>query len=436
MQITDILARLTRLPGPSGAENPVFNEISHILQPFFHRVESDSLQNGYLWRFCGRNDAPRIMFAVHIDEIGLYVHAIEKGGFVRVRAIGGVDPRTLLGQEMMVWPQFPPSGGDDEVDGKKQSDAVFAPARTEPIGLPAICGVKPPHILSKEEREKSVPIKDLFLDLGLPEKEVRARVSVGDPVTYHRPLTPLLNGRVSGKALDNRLSAALLVALCHELWGDGSDGVGTGAADEQLQADGAASTQGSAPANTSLSQGTTPTSHGATRNSAALAHGVSECDIVFAFTTQEELGLRGAQIAAERIRPEVAIVIDVGFGDMPGQDEDKTIRLEAGPALTCGPNIHPGLRRALQQAAEQADIAWQGELAPGSTGTDAWAIQIAGVGVATALLSLPLRYMHTPVETAALDDIRHGARLLARFVQNVTAEEVRSWAPLAGSIPN
>ncbi|PJF38973.1 MAG: aminopeptidase, partial [Phototrophicales bacterium] len=138
-------------------------------------------------------------------------------------------------------------------------------------------------------------------------------------------------------------------------------------------------------------------------------------DVYATATVQEEVGLRGATTAAQYIQPDVAIALDVGFADQPGV----TVRggkMGDGPLLGIGANFHPKMVEKLKEVAKYYDIKWQSDIMPARSGTDAWAIQVARDGVPTALLSVPLRNMHSPVETLDLKDIERTGRLLAHFI--------------------
>lgn len=224
--------------------------------------------------------------------------------------------------------------------------------------MPGVVGARPPHVLSEEDRARVIKMDELFVDVGLPPEEVEARVHVGDLVTMRSPYTALRNERAASKAFDDRAAVATIVICLEEL----------------------------------------------TR----LRH---NWDVYAVATVQEEVGLRGAITSTFGIFPDVGIAIDVCHGDMPGVDTET--ELDKGPAIAVGPNIHPKLFDALVETARQNDMPYQVEPNPGPTGTDAWAIQVSRSGVPTALVSIPLRYMHNPVETISLGDVRRIGRLLA-----------------------
>jgi putative aminopeptidase FrvX len=226
--------------------------------------------------------------------------------------------------------------------------------------LPGVVASRPPHVLSPEERTKVPRMDDLLIDVGLSPAEVAAQVHVGDPVTLRAPYTELRNERVAGKSFDDRASVVAIVACMEEL--------------------------------------------------SRLQH---TWDVYAVATVQEEVGFRGAITSTFGIFPDVGIALDVTHGDMPGVPDVDTLELGKGPSITLGPNIHPKVYEALVETARRYEIPHQIEPTPGPTGTDAWAMQICQSGVPTGLLSVPARYMHNPVETLELGDIRRAGRLLA-----------------------
>jgi putative aminopeptidase FrvX len=229
--------------------------------------------------------------------------------------------------------------------------------------LPGIIGSRPPHVLPEEEREKILPMDKLFIDVGMKEEEVARWVRVGDLVTLRRKFTQLQGDMVAGKALDDRVAVASIMICLEGL--------------------------------------------------SSIRH---SWDVYAVATVQEEMGLRGAITSAYGLAPDVAIAIDVTFGDQPGVSEAETVAIGKGPAIAFGPNIHPKLHEALVEAAKGLEIPYQVEPIPGRSGTDAWAIQVTREGIPTALLSIPLRYMHTSVETLSLKDVERTGRLMAGFI--------------------
>lgn len=353
-EVRDFLARLSEASGVAGHEEAIAALVEEAFRPYADEVRRDRLGNVIaLRRGAGPEPRPKVMWAAHMDEIGMMVSKIEPGGFLRFAPVGGVDRKTTLGQEVRVHGRRP---------------------------LRGIVGVRPPHLLGPGEREKHIPLDEQFIDVGLPEARVRELVRPGDLITVERRCLDLLGGLLAGKAFDDRAGVAAMFQGLRYL--------------------------------------------------AGIRHAA---DVYAVATVQEEVGLRGAMTSTFHVMPDVGIAIDVGFGDMPGQDETVTIEVEKGPALTVGPNIHPLLHRLLVSICKEHRIPYQVEVAPGNTGTDAWAMQVTRSGVATALLSLPLRYMHTSVEVVSLQDVRSAGRLLALAAAAIDPGFVAALAAAAGA---
>ncbi len=232
---------------------------------------------------------------------------------------------------------------------------------TEPT--PGIVASRPPHVLSAADRKRHLPLTRLLIDTGLPPREVARRVQVGDVITFDQPAIALNNGLVTGKALDNRASVACLTRLLE-----------------------------------------------------LLRHRTQAWDVRVAATVQEEVGLKGGATAAWGLAPDLAIVVDTTWGLGVGVAEDKGFKLGDGPTLMIGPDAHPGLFHAIRQTAGDLDIRITPEVAPGASGTEAHAVHLSRDGIPTAILSIPIRNMHTPVEIAAVKDIERTARLIAGYI--------------------
>lgn len=338
METIDLIRALSQASGVTGYEHEAQQIVRDAFEPVADTLRSDALGNLIaLKRGRGPDDGQRrsILLAAHTDEIGLIVTGTEKG-FIRFTRVGGVDTRTILGQEVVVHGRRP---------------------------LPGIIASRPPHVLSPEERNKAITLDKLFIDVGLTEERLKEVVQVGDIITMRRDLVELANGYVAGKAMDDRAGVVSLAVCLRHLQG--------------------------------------------------LAH---DWDVYAVATTQEEVGLKGATVAAYGVAPDIGVAIDVGFGKQKGVDEDDSIDMDGGPAILVGPNAHPLMHKRLADAARQYEIKHQFEYATGASGTDAWAIQVSRQGIPTGLLSIPLRYMHTTVETLCLRDVERTGRLLAFFI--------------------
>ena len=337
MDIQTTLERLCALSGPSGFESGAARGAMELLRPLVDEVYTTRLGSVVGVRRCGRADAPKLLLDAHVDEIGILVTG-EEDGFLRFRTLGGVDPRMLCDREITLL--------------------------TEPplFGLVACL---PPHVQTAEDMNKSVPVSELYLDVGLSPEEAKARVPIGTPGVFRGGCTPLGEDQCCGKALDDRACmTAILYAL--ELLKDEKPDV----------------------------------------------------DLYVLFSTQEETSSAGAVTAVNAIAPDICVAVDVTHGRTPDGPKDKTFALGGGPAIGMGPNMSRSLTKALVSLAKRDGLSYEIEVMSGHTGTNAWPMQICREGIATAVVSLPLKYMHTPVEVVSRTDLESTARLLAAFVRS------------------
>ena len=203
------------------------------------------------------------------------------------------------------------------------------------------------------------------IDVGMSCEEAKAHIPLGTRAVFAAHFEELLNERVCAKALDDRAGVAAVLYML------------------------------------SMIQGQT-----------------LPIDLVVAFCVQEELGLRGSKTAAYGIRPDAAIVVDVSFAHTPDADKAFCGVLGGGVMLGVSPVLDVTMTDTLRELAETQDIPLQCEVMGGTTGTDADAVSLTAEGIPTALLSIPLRYMHTPAEVVSLRDVEAVARLMAAFVSN------------------
>ncbi|MCC7491899.1 MAG: M42 family metallopeptidase [Fimbriimonadaceae bacterium] len=329
---------LLTVPSISGYEQPAQQVVREYIGGIAEAVETDS--HGNTTAILNREGAPRVMFAGHCDQIGFLVQHIEESGFLRLSAVGGHDVQIVLGQSVVVWTKEGP--------------------------IPGVVARKPIHLMTNEDRNKVPELHKLWCDTGLKGEEVKARIRIGDPLTYTLGVRELANDLIASPGLDDK--------------------VGTYAVIEALRL---------------LS---------AEANLAAGVYAVS--------TVQEEIGLRGATTSTYHVNPDVGIAVDVTFAtDQPDVEAARSgeVKIGAGPVISRGPNINPVVFEKLVAAAEAAEIPYQICAAPRGTGTDANAMQLSRGGVATGLVSIPNRYMHSPVEVCELGDIDNTAKLLAAF---------------------
>jgi putative aminopeptidase FrvX len=251
-------------------------------------------------------------------------------------------------------------------------DAAILPGmrvrvHTKAGALLGVMGRKPIHLIEDEERKSVTKLEKLFIDVGFKGDEVKKRVRIGDPITFDIGLETYGDGMAVSRAFDDKMGAWIAARVLEEV-----------------------KKAGGAPG-----------------------------DLTAAATVQEEIGLRGGHTSAWCCDPTVGIAVEVGHAtDYP--DIDKRKHGEAncgdGPIIARGANINPALFELIIAAAEKAKVPYQIGAEPRGTGTDANAIQLARGGKAAALVSIPLRYMHTPTEVLALSDLDAAVKLLTRFV--------------------
>ncbi len=230
--------------------------------------------------------------------------------------------------------------------------------------LPGVVATMPPHMLTAAQRKQYNPIDALVVDVGLPADEVEEIVRIGDLVTVEGPMIDLKGRLAASKAMDDRCCLAV-ITVCLQL----------------------------------------------------LRQMHHSWDVYAAATVQEEVGLRGATTAANHIEPDCAIALDVGFAEQPGLKT--AIKLGGGPLIGIGANFHPKMVQRLRDIAAYYEIKWQADIIPARAGYDSWAIQVSRGGVPSALLGIPLRNMHSPVETLDIKDIERAGRLLAHFISEL-----------------
>lgn len=226
--------------------------------------------------------------------------------------------------------------------------------------LYGVIGAKPPHLLSKEDEGKAAKIENMLIDTGLTREELQEQISVGTPVLLKSEYHELLGGRLSAPAMDNRAGVAAVLACLEQLTDD------------------------------------------------------CPYHIAVLFASQEELGLHGALTGTLQIMPDMAIVVDVTHGATPETEKMAGVfPLGSGAAIGRGPNVEYDRTLELIQTARERQIPYTIEALAGASGTDAWVIQTLKSGVPVVLISIPLRYMHTTVETLDVRDVENVAALMA-----------------------
>jgi len=229
--------------------------------------------------------------------------------------------------------------------------------------LPGVICSTPPHLLTKEQKEAGVELKHLAVDIGMDRTEAVSAVSVGDRILFQKNQFQLLGSRIVSSGFDDRCGIAALVQTV-----------------------------------------------------AAVHDRLKQCSLMIQCTVQEEVGGSGAKTGAFQSDADYAIAVDVGFGTDPYCDKTETIDLGKGPSIGLAPVLDRALTQELIAVAKQNKIPFQHDVMNGRTGTNADLIQISRGGIKTALLSIPLRSMHTPVEVIDIRDVEQTAALLTAFI--------------------
>jgi endoglucanase len=235
--------------------------------------------------------------------------------------------------------------------------------------LPGLVVSIPPHFTDPAEREKPVPLEKLFIDVALEPEEAASAVRVGDLVTLRARWTELSGGCVACKSMDDRAGMAAII-LCLE----------------------------------------------------ELSRRTHAWDVLAVATVQEEVGCRGAVTGTYGAAPAAAIALDATFAIQPGLLPVDAVKMDGGPSIALGPNFHPRLSDRLVEAAKAIELPYQLEPIPAQSGTDAWPIQVSRAGVPCALVGIPVKFMHSPVETVCLRDVERAGRLLAELICRLPLE--------------
>lgn len=342
-----LLKTLSESFGVSGFEDEVRDFIKGEIKGYVDEMTVDPIGN-LIARKKGKGRNPlKVMVSAHIDEIGFLVKHIDENGFLRLDKLGGVQIPLQLGRQVTV-------------QGKQK--------------LSGVIGARSISALSDEEKKKSPEIDELFVDLGMPAKQVRENVEIGTPLSLRMECLRFGN-LVSGKAMDDRIGVYCMMEVLKKL-----------------------------------------------RNNAF--------DVYFVGTVQEEVGLRGAKTSAYRIKPDIGIALDVTHaGDVPNIPAHKrVVGLGGGAAIKikdAASLCSPKLVKIMRRISEENKIPHQLEVLP-SGGTDGGAMQMNMSGNHSITISVPTRYVHSPVESCHVDDVQAVIDLLWHFLEHGHSEVSKS----------
>lgn len=315
------------------------------------------------------SDYTRAFATVTNDVKGNAIGAINPGGKPRIMFAGHCDEigfivRYINDQGFLA---FGALGGFDEpiIPGRQ----VVIHTTKGPVR--GVIGKPPIHLMSADDRNRGASIDDLWIDIGAKDKkDAESLVMLGDPVTYPESFMELRDGVYVARAFDDRIGSFIIAETLREL--------------------------------------------SRSRGLAAMVCGVS--------TVQEEIGAGGARTSAFDLDPLVGIAIDVTHAaDQPGVERKNVgdVVLGGGPVISRGAHCNPRVFDLLVKVAKERGIPYQIDISPSRTGTDADVIHISRAGVAAGVVSIPLRYMHTPVETLRMSDVLNTIRLLVAFSEAV-----------------
>jgi Cellulase M and related proteins len=335
--VLELLRKLSDAHGLSGREQNIREIIKEEIAPYVDEIRTDSMGNLIAIKKGGNF---KVMLAAHMDEIGCMVQYIDDRGFIRFVTIGGWFTPALYAQRVIL------HGTKGHVTG--------------------VLGGKPPHMMSDEDRKKTLKPEDLFIDIGVTSAKEAAElgIEIGCPITIDRELRELAGSRITGKAFDDRVGVAMIIETLKQL--------------------------------------------------------ETEHTVYAVFTVQEEVGLKGAKTSAYAINPDCAIAIDVTIpGDHPGiEKKDASIEMGQGPVIILVSASGRGLLsdqtmvRWLRSTADASGIPYQIEVGTGGN-TDATIIHLEQGGIPSVPFSIPARYIHSPVEVVDMQDIRDGIRILS-----------------------
>jgi len=336
----EFLFEMLRTGSVSGNEAELEKKIYTYMQDRADRVTVDELGNVTA---SVNPEAPfRVLLTGHADEIGLMVTAVGEDGSLMVTKIGGIYTTGYPGHKVRIY---------------TENGVIYGAVAN-----------------SREISEnKDLSPSDLRIDIGAKDREDALKaVQLGDTVTFDTDVRELLNDRITGRALDDRVGAFIVMEALAEARERGAS-VGCYAA----------------------------------------------------ATTGEETTMNGAYFTASRVRPNIAIAVDVTYtSDNCGISDAETgdVGVGKGPVICNNPSIHKKVNRLLRECADRLGMDVQTEAASGHTGTDGDTMHRTGIGVPFALVSIPLRYMHNPDEVVSLGDVQDCIDLLAEFLVSCTAD--------------
>jgi len=333
------LIELTKIDGISGDEQDVRDYILNHVKEKSLKYCIDSMGNLIVKCNSNGQSSLKVMLAAHMDEVGFMIKDITDDGKLKFVMAGGMDSRILPGQQVRI--------GTDKV--------------------PGVIAQKSIHLQDREERERAVKMKNLYIDIGANDrKDAENYVSMGDYAAFASDPVLFGENRLKAKALDDRAGCVILLELMKRVW---------------------------------------------------------PFELYLCFTVQEEVGLRGARVAANRVKPDVAVVIEgTTCTDVPGvKEHGQSTILGKGPALSFADRTSIGDRELLEhfaRTAQDENIPYQWKQTA-TGGNDAGRIQTSGTGVKVITVSVPCRYIHSPVSVLKINDLENMKILVEKALEKL-----------------
>lgn len=320
------------------------------------------------------------VFRAYIEKYSTVTTDVMGNVFGAIEGAGGNRPRVMLvghSDEIGLQIRYIDDNGFIYFGAIGGVDAHLTPGQRVSLhsakgALPGVIGRKPIHLLEQKDRDTVTKLESQYIDIGASsKKDAEKRVRVGDPITFASGIERLYNDRVTSRGFDDKAGSFVVAEVLRQV----------AASRKKLSAD---------------------------------LYGVS--------SVQEEIGLRGGTTSSYSVNPDIGICVEVDFAtDQPDVEKKHNgdVKLGKGPILPRGANINPALFDLIAATAEEQKIPVQFTGIPRATGTDANVMQISRGGVATALVKIPLRYMHTPVEVLALSDLENAVKLIVAVLSKI-----------------
>lgn len=321
----DKLKEMCSVCSVSGNEKRMTEYIKNYTSEFCDEVVIDSIGN--VIAKINNNSNVNVTLEAHIDNIGLVVNKIDEQGFIKFSCSGGIDTSILATSEVIV-------------HGKKD--------------LFGVIGAKPPHLKTKDDKDKKISVKEMYIDCGYCYDKIVKYVSIGDTITISSKYNDLNSEFLTSGSLDNRIGCYVVTECLKRL------------------------------------------------KRQNLNYNV--CGL---FSVQEEVGCRGSRKGISITDSHIAIVVDVTFGVSPYTDDEHGFVVGGGITIAVGPNLDRNLTNSFIKMCEKNKIPYKKEVCADNTGTDAWPIQVSCEGIRCILVSVPIKYMHTTVEMANKTDINN-----------------------------